>query len=343
MLTERDHFNLSATATLVVLLCGCAGDAPPDTPAGPPAKGVQVVEVVRSSLPVLTEVVGTVRSAHEATIAPLVAGTVAEVRVGLGSTVRAGEVLLKLSAREIGEQLEQAHAVSELATRERDRAVALNAQGTIAASQYEAAVSQWSVARAREAEASTIAERTLLRAPFAGVITAKLVNVGETVLPGRALLTLETRAAMRFEAQIPEVVSGDLEIGRRLPIRIEGRELEGRVIEIQPASDDTTRARLIKLELAEPRGLRSGQFGRLLLTTGTAATVTAPASAVVRLGQLEAVFVVDAGTARLRLVRCGREAAGQIQIASGLSGGEKIVVAGGSDLVDGQPVVEAAR
>jgi RND family efflux transporter MFP subunit len=287
--------------------------------------------------------VGTVRSAHEATLAPLIGGTVAEVRVRLGSAVRAGEVLLRISAHEIDEQLEQARAVSTLAAHERDRAVALNGQGTIAASQYEAALSQWSVARAREAEASTVAERALVRAPFAGLVTAKLVNVGETVLPGRVLFTLEGRAATRFEAQIPEAASGSLAIGLTLPVQIEGqaRDIEGRIVEIQPASDDVTRARLVKLELPEMRDLRAGQFGRVFLPNGVASTVTVPVEAVVRLGQLEAVFVVDSGAARLRLVRCGREADGRIQISSGLSGGEKVVAAGASELVDGQAVEEA--
>jgi len=226
MVTERDRVNRPTTFALLVLLWGCAPEARPDMSSSSPARAVRVVEADRSPLAVLTEVVGTVRSADEATIAPLVGGTVAEVRVGLGSSVRAGEILLKLSARESDERLAQAVAVSALAARERDRAVALNGQGTIAASQYEAAVSQWNVARAREAEARTIAERARLRAPFAGLVTAKLVNVGETVLPGRALLTLEGRAATRFDAQIPETASGELAVGLVLPVRIEGQARE---------------------------------------------------------------------------------------------------------------------
>jgi RND family efflux transporter MFP subunit len=348
MVTERNHPKLAATLAALALLWGCAGarrpEASPRLAAGSVPRTVRVASADRSLLPVLSEVVGTVRSAHEATIAPLVGGTVAEVRVGLGSFVRAGQVLVRLSAREGDERLEQARAMAALAASERDRAVALNGEGTIAASQYEAAVSQWSVARAREAEARTIAGRALLRAPFAGVITARLVNAGETVLPGRALLTLEGRAATRFEAQVPEAASGDLAVGRMLAVRVEGqaREIDGRIIEIQPASDDATRARLVKLDLPETQGLRSGQFGRVLLANGVAATVTVPAGAVVRRGQLEAVFVVDATSARLRLVRCGREADGRVQISSGLSGGEKVVVAEASDLADGQPV-EVAR
>ncbi|MGZ6070018.1 MAG: hypothetical protein ACXWK8_02310, partial [Myxococcaceae bacterium] len=84
-----------------------------------------------------------------------------------------------------------------------------------------------------------------------------------------------------------------------------------------------------------------GRFGRLLLATGASLTVAVPAEAVVRHGQLEAVFVVDSGTARLRLVRTGRERDGRLEIASGLSGDEKVVVTGAADLVDGQRVEDA--
>jgi RND family efflux transporter MFP subunit len=172
------------------------------------------------------------------------------------------------------------------------------------------------------------------------VITAKLVNVGETALPGRPLLTLESRAATRFEAQVPETTSDALAVGQPLPVRIEGldRQLQGRIAEIQPASDDSTRARLVKIDLPETPGLRPGQFGRLLLATGRAVAVTVPADAVTRHGQLETVFVVDSGTARLRLVRCGRELDGRVQISSGLSGGEQLALAAAADLVDGQRV-----
>ncbi len=120
-----------------------------------------------------------------------------------------------------------------------------------------------------------------------------------------------------------------------------GRELEGRVAEIHPSTDDATRSRLVKIDLPETPGLRSGQFGRVRLAAGQALTVTVPSSAVVRRGQLDAVFVIDSGTARLRLVRCGRERDGRTQISSGLSGGEVVALAAAEQLVDGQPVQEA--
>jgi multidrug efflux pump subunit AcrA (membrane-fusion protein) len=77
----------------------------------------------------------------------------------------------------------------------------------------------------------------------------------------------------------------------------------------------------------------------VLLASGEAVAVTVPANALARHGQLESVFVVESGTARLRLVRSGRERDGRVQISSGLSGGETVALAG-ADLVDGQRVEE---
>ena len=129
-----------------------------------------------------------------------------------------------------------------------------------------------------------------------------------------------------------------------MPIRVDGldSELEGHVVEIQPSADDATRTRLVKVNLPQVPGLRSGRFGRLLLATGSSLTVAVPADAVARQGQLETVFVVDGGTARLRLIRTGRERDGWLEVVSGLSGEEKVAVPGAVALVDGQRV-EAAR
>lgn len=205
-------------------------------------------------------------------------------------------------------------------------------------------MAQWDVARARQEEAATIAEWTVLRAPFAAVVTAKLVSVGDTALPGQRLLVIEGRGAFRFEARVPESGGSELRVGDRLPVRLDEmeHELEGIVAEIQPAADDATRTRLVKIDLprtgAWPGALRSGQFGRALLTAGKSVMVTVPSAAVARRGQLEIVFVIDEGTARLRLVRPGLERQGRVEILAGLSGGETVALVASADLVDGQRV-----
>ncbi|HKU42700.1 MAG TPA: efflux RND transporter periplasmic adaptor subunit [Polyangiales bacterium] len=328
--------HVLVTLALVSTACGCAGEsARAESNAQP--RFVRVARAERADRPILTEVVGSVRAVRSTTIASLLSGTVAEVRVGLGSSVRAGEVLVKLSAREIDARLEQARAMSELADPERERAVHLRGLDAISAAQYDSALSQWNLAQARQAEANAIAEHATLRAPFAGVVTAKLANVGDTALPGQTLLHLEAPGAYRFESRVPETIG--LSIGASVPVRLDGfdRDVLGTIAEIQPASDEATRTRLFKIDLPRLPELRSGRFGRLLLATGTSSAVSVPSDAVVRRGQLEAVFVVQSGSARLRLVRSAREREGRVEIASGLSGNEDVALAA-ADLVDGQRV-----
>ena len=324
----------------LLLICGCAARSSPLPASAPAPTRVRTAVAEQSRKVSIAEVVGTVRAARSATLAPLIGGTVAEIRVGLGSSVHAGDVLVRLAARDVEARLAQTRAVSEQAERDRTRATLLKEQGAMSVAQYEATLSQWSVARARQAEASSVADRMVLRAPFAGVITAKLANVGDTALPGQPLLALETPSALRFEAQVPERTGGALAVGDHLPVRLEGldHELVGRIAEIQPASDDATRTRLFKIDLPETPGLRSGRFGRVLIGSGQSVAVTIPSEAVVRHGQLETVFVVESGLARLRLVRSGRERAGRLEVSSGLSGGEVVVLAGAGELVDGQRV-----
>jgi RND family efflux transporter MFP subunit len=304
------------------------------------------VQLARANLtrqPITTEVVGTVRAKRSASIAALISGTVSEVRIGLGTAVRAGDILVRVSARDVEARLAQAQAEHALAQREGDRAVALRGQDVISKAQYDAALSQLTVAEAKRQEASTLAGHAVLRAPFDGVITVKQVNVGDTVLPGQTLLVLEASHALRFEARVPEAASRGLAVGATLQVRLDGLdgEVEGRIAELEPGSDDSTRTHLLRLDLPHLPRLQSGRFGRLRLVTGEAIPVTVPTGALIRRGQLELVFVEDAGVARLRLVRTGRSHDGWQEIASGLSGGERVVVSRVDDLSDGQRVAEA--
>jgi RND family efflux transporter MFP subunit len=196
------------------------------------------------------------------------------------------------------------------------------------------------VAEAGQAEATTMADKTLLRAPFAGVVSAKLANVGDTAMPGQALLVIEATDVLRFEAMVPEALARGLAPGRALPVRLDGAaaDLTATVAEVSPTADATTRSLLVKLDLPRDPAVQAGRFGRLLLSSGDHEAVVVPPGAVVRRGQLETVFVADKDVARLRLVRTGRSASGAVEIVSGLAAGERVVVAEAAQLVDGQPI-----
>jgi membrane fusion protein, multidrug efflux system len=331
--------RLGAVLALAGSLGACDGHAAAAT-AALPSRSVRIEPARLNARATGEEVVGTVRSRHSATLAPTVTGTVKEVRVAVGSPVRAGQVLVRLSAREIDAKLDQARAVFAHAKLESDRAEALKAANAIPTAQLDAARAQLHIAEAAQDEASTMAEHTVVRAPFSGVVTAKATSVGDTAMPGQPLLVVEQPDALRFEASVPETEAHALAPGRRLEVRFDALEhpVVGTVAEVSPTADPASRTVTIKLDLPPAPALHSGLFGRMVLPSGEAHAVAVPASALVRHGQLEELYVVSAGTARLRLVKTGRAHDGIVELVSGVDDGELIATSDVALLVDGQPV-----
>ncbi|MFZ4629542.1 MAG: efflux RND transporter periplasmic adaptor subunit [Blastocatellia bacterium] len=185
-------------------------------------------------------------------------------------------------------------------------------------------------ARADVAAAEVVAGYARVAAPFAGVVTARHVEVGTLASPGVPLLTVEETGNYRLEVAIDELRMG--QISRETPVKVQIDalglgEMAGQVVEIVPATDPATRTYTVKVTLPiEPR-IRSGMFGRAHFQMGERPAILIPGSAVVRQGQLTGVFVVgEGGRTRLRLVTLGDEREGRREILSGLTPGERLVV-----------------
>jgi RND family efflux transporter MFP subunit len=116
------------------------------------------------------------------------------------------------------------------------------------------------------------------------------------------------------------------------------REIEGVVAEMSPTADPNSRTYLVKLDLPGATGLRSGQFGHVVVPVGEVSAIRVPAAAVIQRGQMEIVFVVVNGYAQLRLVKTGKRVGDEMELVSGLNSGESIVTEGAPALADGQPV-----
>jgi RND family efflux transporter MFP subunit len=199
------------------------------------------------------------------------------------------------------------------------------------------------VAAAGVAEAETMLGYTKVTAPFAGVITRKHADVGDLATPSKPLLDMEDSSGLRLEADVPEAVVGRLKLGDKLPVRISAleTELEGVISEIAPAADPNSRTFLVKLDLPGTAGLRAGQFGRVAMPVGETTALRVAGSAVVQRGQMEIIFVVNDRKAQLRLVKTGKRFGSEVELVSGVSAGEKVVVENTAALVDGQPLTVA--
>lgn len=217
-----------------------------------------------------------------------------------------------------------------------DFAVSAQAQATEA----EARVQQ---AEAELSAAKTGLTYTRITAPFAGVVTRKTVAVGDLAAPGAPLLELEDAQHYRLEALVDEARAANIKLGATTPVSIDALSepaITGTVSEIVPAADSASRTFLIKVELPERPGIRSGMFGRAAFAESQKELLTVPESALVRQGQLTGVYVVGADDkiARLRLITTGKRYGENVEALSGLRAGERIVARSTGQITDGAAI-----
>ena len=183
-----------------------------------------------------------------------------------------------------------------------------------------------------------------ITAPFAGVVTAKSVDPGTLATPGAPLLTIEREGAYRLEASVEESRLPAIRVGQPVSVKLDGidRTIEVRVSEIVPAVDAASRSYTVKIDLPALAALRSGAFGRASFTLGNRPALAVPASAVIERGQLQSVMVAENGVAHTRLITVGQKSKDRVEVLSGLTAGEMVIVPIPSGLSDGA-IVEVRR
>lgn len=223
-----------------------------------------------------------------------------------------------------------------------------------ASAKLKAAQSAHEMARARRAQLDAQAARVQqevratqvtrsyaeITAPFAGIVTAKSVDPGTLALPGAPLLTIEREGAFRLEASIEESHLPEIRVGQPVLVTIDGidRTLNTRVSDIVPAVDAASRSYIVKIDLPSLPALRSGTFGRAAFASGNRSMLTIPAAAVSEQGQLQSVLVAENGAAHNRLITAGQKTKDQVEVLSGLTAGDKVIVPVPRGLTDGAAV-----
>lgn len=291
---------------------------------------VRTDSVKNTPHPAGEDVVGTVRAKLAARVESKVSGRIAHLLVSPGQGVKKDDTLIIIDAAEIQAKMDQANAMLAQAQKDYDRLRPLLATNAISKQDFDAADAKLRVAKSSVAEADTMLGYTKITAPFDGIITRKIVDVGDFAMPGKPLLEMESPAQLRFEADVPEALIEQVKLGDALRVKLNARaaSFSATVAEIAPVADPGSRTYLVKLDLPKNDGLRTGQFGRVRVPLGMSTTPLVPASAVTQNGQMELVTVVSDGRAHLRIVKTGRRDDGYVEIISGLDAGEQIVVEG---------------
>ena len=183
---------------------------------------------------------------------------------------------------------------------------------------------------------------TKIRAPFDGLVTAKLADAGAIATPSVPLLIVEDPGHFRLEATVDESKMGAVRLGQAVPVVIDAlgdQTIAGKVVQIVPAADPASRTFTVKIDLPSNPQIRSGLFGRARFPRGQRESVIIPQTAVVRRGQLQAVYVVGKDqAASLRYVTLGTPLAQQVEVLSGLEAGDQVIAQPGDRELSGKRV-----
>lgn len=347
------HRSGALVLGVALALAGCGrGDAAPQqSGGGPGGRGgmgggpipVETDTVIIGQIAREVSVSGTVTPIRTVGVNAQLGGALLAVLVQEGDTVPEGRVLARIDDRELQSQLRSAEAAYEVAASALERAEQLIARQVITQPEYERDRTAFEAARSQRDQLLTRVGFAEVRAPVSGVITEKNVEAGDVVGANTRLFNMADISTMVVRVSVSELDVVEMAPGQVVTVTLDaypGERLSGRIRRIFPAADPGTRLVPVEVEItgAESRRLaRPGFLARVTFGLDPhSGALLIPAEAVVSRPGGQGIFVVtEAGTVAFRSITTGSTQAGRVEVVSGVSAGERVVVAGANQLRDG--------
>jgi membrane fusion protein (multidrug efflux system) len=337
---------LAFAVFLWTLTAGCGEKAGSQTFRRPPPAAVEIVSVTRQAITDVIGLVGQLEAEESVLMKAETEGIIEAVACEEGQEVERGALLFRLRDDEQRARLEEARAQLTLAQDAFRRAKTLAAQNTVSEAEFDRASADLQAARARRDLARVELERTEIRAPFDGVLGARMVSPGDRVEPDTGLIRIDAVAGLRLAFTVPEIAVPIARVGMLVEISVAplpGDTFAGEVYFVSPTLDARSRRLLLKARVPnKDRRLRPGLFANVQLEIARHEdTIVIPESAVAYDALGAFVWRVDDKDVATRGgVELGIRRAGQVEVVSGLQAGERVVSAGTHKVVAGGRVRE---
>jgi RND family efflux transporter MFP subunit len=337
---QRLAFCSILISGIVLGVEGCGGETPPPVNPSISMPASIVVQSVHS--PLERTVDGTIEAVNQATVSAQTAGRITEILYDVNDVVPAGAVIIRLKGNEQRAGLEGAQAaLTEAKARNAEAATTyqriseLFQRHVVSKAQLDQATANRDAAAARltAAEAGIVTARegvgyTEIRAPYGGVVTKRLVEVGESVSPGTPLMSGLSLRDLRVNTNVPQSIVMQVRRLKQAAVYVGNQRIEATKITIFPEAATPSSTFRARLEL--PPGaldLAPGMYVKVGLVVGEADRLLIPASAVVERSEVTGVYVLDShGHATLRYVRTGQRLGDKLEILAGLKNGERIAL-----------------
>ncbi|MBX3193241.1 MAG: efflux RND transporter periplasmic adaptor subunit [Labilithrix sp.] len=307
--------------------------------------------------------VGSVTSAKGVALSADAPGVVTRIAFESGAAVKQGDVLVELDTNVERAQLASAQARKQLATTTINRTRQLAASGAISAAQLDADEAQLRTSTTDVEQIQAQIAKKTIRAPFAGKLGLRSVNLGQFLQPGTPVTVLETIDAVHVDFSLPQQRLAEVAVGMPVRITLEssldaGAPLEGAIAAVDPTVDPITRTIKLRADVAKrAEGLRPGMFVQVaVVLPNKSVSVTVPATAVMRAPYGDSVFIVEARKAdtpgvattpdgkpvkiaRQQFVKLGGARGDFVAVIDGVKKSEEIVTAGAFKLRNSSPIV----
>jgi membrane fusion protein (multidrug efflux system) len=325
----------------------------------------QVVATIRSEVPTVATAeatsqswqarqtaVGTARASNGADLAAEIGGVVDQINFDSGQTVAAGTVLLRLRPDDDDAKLAQLQASADLAAVNLQRDEKQLAAHGVAQATVDTDAANLKVARAQVAAQQAVMAEKIVRAPFAGRLGVRQVDLGQFIAAGTTIVTLQQLDPMFVDFYLPQQALGEIANGQAIEVTVDawpGRTFKGQIAAINPKIDPTSRMLQVRATVANPDGaVLPGMFVDVSIATGQPRLlVTIPVAAVAFNSYGSLVYVVhdekdangaDQHVVRQQFVTTGAARGDQISILKGIDANDVVVTAGQLKLHNGSVV-----
>jgi membrane fusion protein (multidrug efflux system) len=321
---------------------------------GPPPEAVTTAEAREESWEPVRHAVGSLTAVQGVTVSAEMPGKVVKISFEAGSAVKAGDLLLQLDTSVEEAQLRAAEASVALARLNFERAKKLRDQNSNSQAELDSADAQAKQAEAQADNIRAVIAKKTVRAPFAGRLGIRLVNLGQTLREGDPIVSLQALDPIYADFMLPQQALPEIAVNQ--PVRLTtdalpDRVIEGKVTAINPDVDTATRNFRVQATFSNPSNeLHPGMFaGIAVVLPARQKMITIPATSILHTTFGDSVFVVgerkNEHTGRMekavrqQFVRTGEKRGDFIAITRGLKAGETVVSSGVFKLRNGSAVV----
>lgn len=287
--------------------------------------------------------VGSLLANESVMIRPERDGRITAIHFTEGQLVRKGEKLVSLDTAEIEAQLAAATSEMNLNRSRLNRAEELHEKKFISAQALDDAREAMNQSTARHAEVKARLEKSAVIAPFEGVAGLRQVSPGAYAKAGQDVARLEGIGTLKLDFRVPEIYLGKIRKSQEVQVRLDafaGETFRGEIYAIEPSVDEQTRTVLLRARVPNPGArLKPGMFARVILVLETRENaLIVPEQALVLQGADRFVFRLADGKAVMAKIELGLRRLGEVEVRSGLTAGDTIIVDGQLRLRDGTPV-----